>query len=73
MGNESLTRKMLEDILDVKLMPAKAKIYDPTDQMKEFHKFVNEVLYMYSYFWKPNPLVFLIFIFVYLTLCHSKG
>ena len=32
---------MLEDILDAKLMPVKAKIDDLTDQMKEFHKFID--------------------------------
>ena len=42
MGNEPLTRKILEEILDVKLSPLKATIRELTDKMAEFRKFIDE-------------------------------
>ena len=42
MGNEPLTRKILEEILDVKLSPLKASIKDLNDKMAEFQKFIDE-------------------------------
>ena len=44
MGNEPLTRKILEEILDVKLSPLKATIKELTDKMAEFRtcKFIDE-------------------------------
>ena len=39
MGNEPLTRKVLEEILDVKLSPLKATI---KEKMAEFRKFIDE-------------------------------
>ena len=42
MGNEPLTRKVLEEILDVKLSPLKATIKELTDKMAEFRKFIDE-------------------------------
>ena len=42
MGNEPLTRKILEEILDVKLSPPKATIQEMTDKMAEFRKFIDE-------------------------------
>ena len=42
MGNEPLTRKILEEILDVKLSPLKATIKELTNKMAEFRKFIDE-------------------------------
>lgn len=42
MGNEPLTRKILEEILDVKLSPLKATIKEFTDKMADFRKFIDE-------------------------------
>ena len=38
MGDKPLTKKILEEILDMKLMPLKARIDDLTDKMKDFRK-----------------------------------
>ena len=48
MGNEPLTRKILEEILDVKLSPLKATIKELTDKMAEFRKFIDEANMKYE-------------------------
>ena len=42
MGNKPVNRKILEEILDVKLIALKAKIEDLTDKMRELHMFIDE-------------------------------
>lgn len=42
MGNEPLTRKILEEILDVKLSLLKSTIKELTDKMAEFRKFTDK-------------------------------
>lgn len=42
MGDKPLTKKILEEILDMKLMPLKARIDDLTDKMKDFRTFIDE-------------------------------
>ena len=41
-GGERLTRKVLEEILDMKLLPLKATIEELTNKMAEFRKFIDE-------------------------------
>ena len=42
MGDEPLTKKLLEDVLDAKLSPLKAKIDQLSDKMAEFQQFIHE-------------------------------
>ena len=42
MGDEPLTKKLLEDVLDAKLSPLKAKIDQLSDKMAEFQQFIDE-------------------------------
>ena len=48
MGNEPLTKTILEEILDVKLSPLKAAIKELTDKMAEFRKFINKAKTKYA-------------------------
>ena len=40
--DEPLTKKLLEDVLDAKLSPLKAKIDQLSDKMAEFQQFIDE-------------------------------
>lgn len=42
MGDDPLTKKLLEDVLDAKLSPLKAKIDQLSDKMAEFQQFIDE-------------------------------
>ena len=48
MGNEPLTRKILEEILHVKLSLLKGTIKELTDKMAEFCKFTDEAKKKYE-------------------------